>query len=115
MRRLLSVLLLCVAATAQGADKHYAISIDDWARPKDGRAVVHMQPLARAVRALAASGDSELVINYPGGEQGSLWAHELRSWLVALGVSSRRLRLAPGSQREDALDIQVVQGSESLQ
>ncbi|MEJ2643419.1 MAG: hypothetical protein P8180_00565 [Gammaproteobacteria bacterium] len=114
MRGVLLVLLLCVAASARGADPHYAISIDDWARPHDGRAVVHMQPLAQAVQTLTRVPHAVLVINYPGGEQGSLWAHELRSWLVALGVPSRRLQLAPGSQREDALDIQVVQRGASL-
>ncbi|MEJ2686046.1 MAG: hypothetical protein P8124_02350 [Gammaproteobacteria bacterium] len=114
MRRVLFVFLLCVSASARSADRHYAISIDDWARPHDGRAVVHMQPLAQAVQALTRVPNAVLVINYPGGEQGSLWAHELRSWLVALGIPSRRLRLAPGSQREDALDIQVVHRGTSL-
>ncbi|HKJ08011.1 MAG TPA: hypothetical protein VKA76_02890 [Gammaproteobacteria bacterium] len=73
-----------------------------------------MQPLAQAVQALTRVPNAVLVINYPGGEQGSLWAHGLRSWLVALGIPSRRLRLAPGSQREDALDIQVVHRGTSL-
>jgi len=62
-----------------------------WARPRDGA----------AVRAwMAAPEGSTLVIRYPGGEAGLVWASELRDWLVALGVPPAALSLAPGAGGE---------------
>jgi len=113
MRPLLALVLCCCLGSAFGADR-YAISADEWARPHDGRSVVAMAPLARAVRALSARPASVLAIRYPGGEQGSLWAHQLRIWLIALGVPSARIELVPGSRREDALGLRIVQRGSDL-
>lgn len=110
MRWMLFSLLLCVTASAQGAGMSYGIPFADRVRFQDGRAVVRMQPLALAVRALARSADGTLVVKYPGNAQGSLAVHELRSCLVALGVPSSRLRLVPGSPAGNAFVIHVTSG-----
>lgn len=67
-----------------------------WARPRSGRAVVSMAPLPRAVRQWSEMPEARIVIHYPGGEDGELWAFELRDWLVALGVPSGHLRTEAG-------------------
>lgn len=98
------LMLLPLAVAASG---EYTLSADDWARPRDGAALVKMAPLAEAVRELARRPGSDLVIGYPGGEDGTVWAQELRGWLVALGVPSRRIELLPASALPGTIDLSV--------
>ena len=88
------------------AEQHI-LSAEQWARPRSGLDLVTLQPLATAVRMLDRDSQLGLTIGYPGGEEGSLWAHELRSWLVALGLPSRRIQLVSGSRHADALELRV--------
>jgi hypothetical protein len=67
-----------------------------------------MESLAATVRALNRDAGLTLIIGHPGGEEGSLWAHELRSWLVALGLPSQRIQLVSGSRYGDALELRVA-------
>ncbi|VAX09451.1 hypothetical protein MNBD_GAMMA25-2074 [hydrothermal vent metagenome] len=75
------------------------------------RSVAHLvafPPLAQAVGQLRVHPDSRLQIHYPGGDEGMLWLNELQSWLVALGVSSERMELIPGSSRQTVIEIDIV-------
>jgi hypothetical protein len=110
MRALFATILLLVAGAA-GAASARVISAEEWARPRDGESLTHLEPLAAAVRDLMAADGSRLLIRYPGGEEGVLWAQELRAWLVALGVASSRIETSPGSARADAVDLWVHQSS----
>ena len=75
MNRWLFVLLLCPCALwAQAAERY--LSADDWASPRHGESLVRWPALAHSMRALASAPDSRLVIRYPGGEVGSLWAED---------------------------------------
>ena len=89
-----------------GASEVVQVTADEWARPRHGEWVVQMASLKQVVETL----DSEsgvIMIRYPGGEEGTLWAQELVAWLVSLGVSSERIEPVPGSDREDVLDLWV--------
>ena len=91
-----ALLLACGPAAADGA---WRLDAEAWARPRSGRAVAAMQPVAELVRAWSEEGASgAIVIHYPGGEEGVLWAAELRDWLVALGVPSERIRPVAGGE-----------------
>jgi hypothetical protein len=48
------------------------------------------------------------VIRYPGGEEGLLWAHELRSWLTALGIPGEDQELVAGSHQADRIELELV-------
>ena len=90
------------------ADSDYwSLSADSWARPRDGSSVAAMAPLPEAVAQWSANTDRRLVIHYPGGEDGQLWAFELRSWLVALGVPQDSQELVAGSQQADRIEIEL--------
>lgn len=52
--------------------------------------------------------NSLLKIKYPGGDEGTLWVNELRSWLIALGLSSERIELIPGSAISTTIELEVV-------
>ena len=88
-------------------ENQWQLSADTWSRPRDGHSVVQMTPLAGAVAQWSQEPDSRLLIRYPGGEEGLLWAHELRSWLVALGVPLHNLELLAGSQQADRIELEL--------
>jgi len=76
-----------------------------WARPRTGARVAAMPAVKKMVRRLLASPDARLVIRYPGGEEGSLWAEELHVWLVALGIEAASMDMRPGSKQADQIEL----------
>lgn len=108
MRILFLLLALGLATPSFAGDTPLHITAGEWARPRAGIDLVRFPELAAAVRGLLASPDSSLAIRYPGGDEGSLWAGELRAWLVALGIPSVRIELVPGSSLPGQLDLQLV-------
>lgn len=107
MKKTIATLLLTAAPLFAEAATLHAISAEEWARPRSGEMLTQMAPLRDAVRQWMDQPQAALVIRYPGGEEGGLWAGELRSWLVALGVSAERIELWPGSSRADAVELEV--------
>ncbi|MCP1727690.1 hypothetical protein J2T60_001690 [Natronospira proteinivora] len=85
----------------------WQLTLDEWSRPRSGEVVMEMPAVADAV--LAWHGDSEqaLEVVYPGGEQGEIWASELRGWLVALGVDASAIRLQAGAPSEDQVVLRI--------
>jgi len=100
------VIISFFAATAVFADG-YLISHEEWARPKRAETVLQMDAVKKVLAAFDKSPDSQLLILYPGGDEGTLWAHDLKAWLVSLGLSSRRIELRPGSSESTAIELQV--------
>ncbi len=83
------------------------ITAEQWARPRSGDSVVKLPGLATLVEAVERDAASRLVVRFAGGDEGSLWAEELRSWLVALGLPSARIQLEPGLPQSDALRLEL--------
>jgi hypothetical protein len=87
------------------------IAADDWARPRSGESLVQMPALKRTLRDYLAErqqNGTRIVIRHPRGEEGVLWAEELRGWLVALGIPSADIEVSPESTRIDAIELAVV-------
>lgn len=91
--------------TATGQD--FELSAQEWAQPRNGYAITQMPSVQASVRQLLATPEGVLQIRYPGGDEGSVWAHELKGWLVALGVASDRIELIPGSVAVDVIQLRV--------
>ena len=109
LRILALVLLACPVAVL--AESSRLISAEEWARPRDAEAVIAMPAVADAVRSYLASANRRIVILHPKGEEGVVWAEELRAWLVSLGIASEDLRIAPQSTHPDAVEIAVRAGT----
>lgn len=97
-----------VANPPAPADQVYTLDASLWARPRSGEAVTGLAPVREAVQALINRPGSRLAIRYPGGEEGGLWAQELRDWLVALGVEPELLLMQPGLGHDDRIELHVV-------
>lgn len=96
---------LCLCAQATAAP--LVLNAEQWAVPRRGEVVRRMPAIADAMRQLEATPASRLILRYPGGDEGSLWANELRAWLVSLGLSSARIELVPGSRSADSIELVV--------
>ena len=108
--RVLPAVVLCLVASqhVSAADDVWLLGADDWARPRDGVAMVQMPPLPEVVEAWEQQPDQRLIVRYPGGEEGLLWANELRSWLVALGIPSVHQELVAGSSQPDRIELELM-------
>jgi hypothetical protein len=107
MKILLMAAAIVLSPAVVARDETWTLGADTWAQPRDGRAVASMAPLPEAVNAWSRNTERRLLIHYPGGEDGQLWAYELRSWLVALGVPLDRLELVAGSQQTDLIELEL--------
>ena len=106
MRSAKLLLLTTVVTASQAAP--LAITADEWARPRTAETLIRHPALSETVQRLMENDATRLRIHYPGGDEGNLWALEIRAWLVALGIDSGRVELAPGGPRNDAVLLQTV-------
>jgi hypothetical protein len=88
--------LVPVTALTSPANNH-VLSAEMWARPRSGKAVLAMPPVRKVVHSLLNTPGSHLLIRYPGGDEGSIWAEELQGWLISLGIEPRLIEMHPGS------------------
>lgn len=94
------LLLLVLSAAAVARAESLSMSAAEWAQPRNGDALIRHPVLAASVEQLIERPDSRLLLRYPGGDEGKLWVHELKAWLVALGVESTRIELRPGGEAQ---------------
>jgi len=102
-------LALLLAATRVQADAQWRLTEATWVQPRSAEAVLGMDAVAGAFRAWHRASNAVLVIRYPGGEEGTLWAAQLHDWLVALGIPSDRIERVPGG-RPGGLGLDVREG-----
>jgi hypothetical protein len=111
MIRGLPLLIMLISMAVSSAESVQIISADDWARPRSGGSLVQMPALKRTVRDYLSQnhkGGQRILIRHPRGEEGVLWAEELRGWLVALGIPSADIAVSPESTRIDAIELAVM-------
>jgi hypothetical protein len=107
MKKIIPVGLLILSGALNADVQPWQLSADTWARPRDGHVVTEMQPLPDVVASWSENPHRRLIIRYPGGEDGQLWAYELRSWLVSLGVPLERQELVAGSEQAGQIEIEL--------
>ncbi len=111
MIRGLPLLVTLICAPVCSADSVQIITADDWARPRSGESLVQMPALKSTVREYLDEENRHprrILIRHPRGEEGVLWAEELRGWLVALGIPSNDVAVSPTSTRVDAIELAVT-------
>ena len=83
------------------------MTADQWASPRSGESIIRFERLNKLVEAFDQSPDNQILIRHAEGENGTLWAEELRSWLVSLGIPSGRIVLNAGLGRSDAIIVET--------
>ena len=101
------ILLSLIALSTSVVANPQAITAGEWAQPRNGETLIDHPALSRAVSSILDEPEARLEIRYPGGDEGNLWALEVRAWLVALGIASSRIELVPGSSGPDIVELQI--------
>jgi hypothetical protein len=96
--------LCCWAAYAQT----YDVAPELWDRPRSAEVVRSQESVRRAVSELLGNPDARLVIHHARLQEPELQAEELKSWLAALAVDSRRIALRADLERGAPLKIEVT-------
>ena len=111
IKRSLKVSLLLVmmapALVQANSVRIYSLTADDWARPRSGGMIPQLEPVRLAVAYWESGSDALILLSHPGEDSGELWASELKDWLVSLGIPADYIRLSPGLQVEDEIQIMV--------
>ncbi len=88
--------------------KIHILTSEQWNIPREASSIIEMPAIRAAMHDLQSNKKGRMLIKYPGGDVGTLWAHELRSWLISLGLSERFIELVPGSSNPDQLELVVI-------
>lgn len=112
MARLLVVafglFLFAVTSSILAEGETHILTAEQWNIPRQATSVLSMSALQNAVHDYQSKEGGKLLVKYPGGDEGTLWAYELRGWLISLGVASDDIELVPGSAKSTQLEISVV-------
>lgn len=108
MKKSILILLLAAFANLSFAANIELLHAAEWSVPKKTQTLLEMPAIYNSMLKLQNNSSSYLKIKYPGGDEGTLWANELQSWLVALGLSSERIELSPGSAISTTIELEVL-------
>ena len=85
----------------------YDVPPELWDRPRSAEVVRAQESVKRAVTELLANPDAQLVIHHARSQEPELQAEELKSWLAALAIDSRRIALRADLDRGAPIKIEV--------
>lgn len=86
----------------------WSLTREQWSPPRSGEMVSRLSAIRQPLQVIAQEPSQRLLVRYPGGDSGVLWAHELRAWLIALGLESARIELQSGASRADTIDLSLL-------
>ena len=87
---------------------------EQWELSRSGERLLGIKGIADVVNEWSTDPRQEIELQYPGGEEGELWVHQLMDWLVALGIPSVSLVAVPGSGEGDLIRLRVIRSGESF-
>lgn len=108
MKRLIPVVITLLFSASLFAAEVELLHANEWSVPKKATTILAMPAIQNSMKKLQRNVNSFLKLKYPGGDEGTLWANELRSWLIALGLSSNRIELVPGSAISTTIELEVI-------
>ena len=109
MKNIMITCLFLFFSNNSFAENIELLHANEWSVPKQATTLLAMPAIRKSMNMLQENSYSFLQIKYPGGDEGTLWANELRSWLIALGLSSQRIELIPGSAISTVIELKILQ------
>ena len=107
MRRSLAALVLAPCAVAAFAQAH-EVPAELWDRPRTANAIAAEESVKRAVAGVLDKPEAKLVIHHAAGPEPLLQAEELKSWLGALAIDTRRIALRSDLAAGAPIRIEIV-------
>ncbi|HKJ72275.1 MAG TPA: hypothetical protein VKA55_11025 [Gammaproteobacteria bacterium] len=106
--------LLVLPGPARAGDAEQVLSGADWKAPATVEAAASRPALRKTVAAYLGVEAGWVRIAHAGGARGSAWAHEVRAWLIALGIPGARIQIDPGMAERATLRLAVRTGEERM-
>ncbi len=108
MKKLTFTSLMLLFVSTLNAAEVELLHAKEWSVPKKTTTILAMPAIYNSMNKLHKSTNSILNLKYPGGDEGTLWVNELRSWLIALGLSSTRIELVQGNAISTTIELEVL-------
>jgi len=108
IKKILLGLFFIFLANSILAEEIELLHADEWLLPKQAVTILEMPAISKSMQQLQKNMNSSLLLKYPGGDEGTLWVNELRSWLIALGLSSKRIELVQGSVNPATIEFEIL-------
>jgi hypothetical protein len=105
-------LLAVTAAVAKPVETE--LHAEQWELSRNGERLLGIDGIAEVVKEWSTDNRQKIELQYPGGEEGELWVHQLMDWLVALGIPSTSQLAVPGSGQGDIIRIRVIRSGENF-
>jgi hypothetical protein len=96
-----------LSAAAHAAASEQVLAGAEWQSPATIEEAAARPALHRTVAAYLAESGGWVRIAHAGGARGSAWAHEVRAWLIALGVPGAHIQIDPGMAEAEHLRLAV--------
>lgn len=93
MGRQLALLFLCLMASGLVHAERTALPAELWDSPRSAALIVAQPVLQHSVAQLLAHPAAHLLIHHGVSDESVSQAEELRAWLIALAVDSKRIEL----------------------
>ena len=100
---------LALAACAwNAAAQTFEVPRELWDRPRTGSAILSEPRLKEAVSTAIARPEAQILIHHSPGQESLMQAEELRSWLGALAIDTRRMALRGYRTAGATLALEIV-------
>lgn len=90
------------------AEKRWRLYAEQWELTRSGESIMSLPVLKEVTAAWLQEQHKVIEVQYPGGEEGEFWVHELMDWLVSLGIPSSKMLSVPGSGADDVINFTLV-------
>ncbi len=108
----LSVLALCALSGVAIADIEVQIAHYEWPQDSSVDDVLQIPQFRSALAHYDELENAQLIIRYPGGDEGNSWAVALRNSLVSLGIPQSDILLEPASGIPETIVLIVAELSD---
>ena len=88
--------------------KYHTLYAEQWEIARSGESILSLPVLNKIINAWLGDRQKKIEIQYPGGEEGDLWVHELIDWLVSLGIPSDHMVIVAGSGADDMINLTII-------
>jgi hypothetical protein len=112
------LLMLCISFAVMrpyqvtAAPAAFELHAGQWEAVRTANQLLDIGELRLIVNEWSMEQEGYIELQYPGGEEGELWVHQLMDRLVALGIPSASLVSVPGSGTGDVIRIQIVKSGD---
>ncbi len=106
LRAGLFVILLLLSANA-GSVENVIVPAELWLLPRSGALIVQQPEIRRVVDLYLAQPNVKLIIHHGLRDEDTVYAEELRSWLLAMAIEPARIELRHDMAANSPLTIEI--------